>query len=280
MFIAVVEDHHDALPWLHVALRKKALPLTNIHLVHVDAHPDLGCLRDASAIKAPRALYDFLDESEYGICEWIWPLVLKGHISRMTWLKPTFADQIACGSYDITVGIDSTGALKVDSSLSYFVEDKAYSQEVLSDSRCCRLDVTESYKEALSVEGPWILDVCLDFFSCRDPFAGIPLNESRLTGPLPSGGCDDVEDCVKAVDAFEAALHSTKSNPPALVTVARSARDGYCPPSLVDELERRVVDAVGRVYGDPRVCRDVGGRLALDPDEVSRAFPPARKRPR
>ena len=31
---------------------------------------------------------------------------------------------------------------------------------------------------------------------------------------------------MKAVDAFEAALHSTKSNPPALVTVARSARDG------------------------------------------------------
>ena len=179
MFIAVVEDHHDALPWLHVALRKKALPLTNVHLVHVDAHPDLGCLRDASAIKAPRVLYDFLDESEYGICEWIWPLVLKGHLSKITWLKPTFADQIAPGSYDITVGVDSTGALKVDSPLSYFVEDKAYSQEVLSDSRCCRLDVTESYKEALSVEGPWILDVCLDFFSCRDPFAGIPLNESR-----------------------------------------------------------------------------------------------------
>ena len=33
----------------------------------MDAHPDLGCLRDASAIKAPRILYDFLDESEYGI---------------------------------------------------------------------------------------------------------------------------------------------------------------------------------------------------------------------
>ena len=92
--------------------------------------------------------------------------------------------------------------------------------------------------------------MCLDFFSCRDPFAGVPLNESRLTGPLPSGGCDDVEDLGEAVDAFEAALLCTKSNPPALVTVARSARDGYCPPSLVDELERRVIDAVGRVYGD------------------------------
>ena len=78
-------------------------------------------------------MYDFLDESEYGICEWIWPLVLKGHLSKITWLKPNFADQIAPGSYDITVGVDRI--LKVDSPLSYFVEDKAYSQEVLSDSK-------------------------------------------------------------------------------------------------------------------------------------------------
>ena len=69
------------------------------------------------------------------------------------------ADHIAPGSYDITVDVDRTGALKVDSPLSYFVEDKAYSQKS-GDSRCCRLDVTESYEEAFSVEGPWILDVC------------------------------------------------------------------------------------------------------------------------
>jgi hypothetical protein len=274
MFIAVVEDHHDALPWLHAALRRKALPLQDVHLVHIDAHPDLGCLRDASVIAAPRELYAFLNESDYGICEFIWPLVLKGHIHRITWLKPAFADQIAIGDYDITVGVDSTGALKVDSTLDYFVEDGASSDEALVGAKRCQLDVLVDQRAAFSsIDKVWVLDICLDYFACCDPFAGVPLTESRLTGPLPAGGCADLEECARSVDTFENELRRTAAHPPALVTVARSALDGYCPPALADELERRVVAAVGRVYGDPRVCRDVDGILALDAGEAARAFP-------
>ena len=102
------------------------------------------------------------------------------------------------------------------------------------------------------------------------PVRRYPLNESGLTGPLPSGGCDDVEDCVKAVDAFEEALLLYKIEPPALTVAAILGR---LLPAVVGRRARaRVIDAVGRVYGDPRVCRDVGGRLALDPGEVSEAF--------
>ena len=104
----------------------------------------------------------------------------------------------------------------------------------------------------------------------------MPLNESRLTGPLlPVAATTWKTVCAPSTRSRRRCIDKIE---PARARHRRAVSAGrrYCPPSLVDELERRVIDAVGRVYGDPRVCRDVGGRLALDPGEVSRAFPPAR----
>ena len=48
MLVVVTEDHQDVLPWLHAAMRRGVLPLRAWELWHVDAHPDLGALRDAT----------------------------------------------------------------------------------------------------------------------------------------------------------------------------------------------------------------------------------------
>ena len=123
MFVVVTEDHHDVLPWLHAAMRRKVLPLEGWRLVHVDAHPDLGALKDAAIITKPRELYAFLDDSEYGICEWILPLAYRGHCGAVDWVKPPFAAQFREGSYAFAVGADASGALKVDCDEAYFRED-------------------------------------------------------------------------------------------------------------------------------------------------------------
>lgn len=67
--------------------------------------------------------------------------------------------------------------------------------------------------------------------------------------------------------------------PPALVTVARSVGDGYCPAELAERLEEAVVAMAGRLYGAPRVIRDVDGTRAFVAEDVDFAFP-RRKRGR
>jgi UPF0489 domain len=69
--VHVVEDHHEALPFWHLAVRQRRLPPTGVTMVHADAHPDLCCTSGLSAevMFRPHELYDALDESEGGIAE-------------------------------------------------------------------------------------------------------------------------------------------------------------------------------------------------------------------
>lgn len=58
----------DALPVCLQAIRRRRLPFDGVHVVHVDAHPDLSFPRsaDAAIVFRPEALYDMLDESVSG----------------------------------------------------------------------------------------------------------------------------------------------------------------------------------------------------------------------
>ena len=80
--VIIVEDHHDVLPWLYLVMRRKMVPHSKLHLVHIDAHPDLGAVTDASVLRTPDALIRYLDDSEYGISEWILPLVASGPVPK------------------------------------------------------------------------------------------------------------------------------------------------------------------------------------------------------
>ncbi|KAG5182584.1 UPF0489 domain-containing protein [Tribonema minus] len=102
----VVEDHHDALPFWHLAMRRKRLAQQGITMVHIDAHPDLCVTEDMQAdiCFQPRALYDALDNSVGGIAEWIIPLVYEGHLDTIWWLRPPWADQFTDGTYALGVG--------------------------------------------------------------------------------------------------------------------------------------------------------------------------------
>ena len=190
MFVVVAEDHQDVLPWLHAAMRRGALPLTGWDMVHADAHPDLGALTDASVCERPRDLYAFLDASEFGISEWLLPLAFRGHLRRLTWLRSRFSTQFADGDYAFAVGEEpSTGRLCVDCDAPYFVEDESYSTEPLARARRLELAVVSDARAAVArpPAGAWVLDVCLDYFACLDPFAHDPdSNLARRCGPLPS----------------------------------------------------------------------------------------------
>lgn len=88
------------------AIRKRALPFTDIHVLHFDAHPDLSFPRsvDPTLVFQPEELYDVLDESISGIAEFLLPLVYGGHVNQIAWIKPHWAQQVSsCSVYMIGI---------------------------------------------------------------------------------------------------------------------------------------------------------------------------------
>ena len=134
--VAIVDDHHDALPQLHRFIRRKRLAFANATMIHIDAHPDLMVppSMPAAAIFAPRRLYDALEESSGGIAEWILPLIFAGHVSRVVWIRPAWIDverrvEIEDGEHCFVVGeVKRGGVLRVSPATPslgpYFVDEQ------------------------------------------------------------------------------------------------------------------------------------------------------------
>ncbi|OWZ22509.1 hypothetical protein PHMEG_0002796 [Phytophthora megakarya] len=130
MNVVVVDDHHHCLPDIHLAIRQRRLPFSEIHVLHVDAHPDLSfpAAVDASVIFQPDSLYELLDKSVAGIAEFLLPLVFAGHVNQISWLKPSWATQMPNGAYkQLAIGKrKSNGAMGVTCELPHFVEDELF----------------------------------------------------------------------------------------------------------------------------------------------------------
>lgn len=121
---------------------------------------------------------------EGGISEWIIPLVYNGYLdSSIHWIRPPWSDQFGNDeqTFDFLVGdalINETECAVVTlSDQSYYslegvVRDK--SELIPSTARPCTLiccTATSHMKDhALWDQQPWILDICLDYFSTVNPF--------------------------------------------------------------------------------------------------------------
>ena len=83
--VFIVEEHSEALLCLQRAMRRGVLPMTNITLIHYDAHPDLSLPQHLTSdlVYSPTELLDTLRNTESGIAEWIMPLVFAGHINQI-----------------------------------------------------------------------------------------------------------------------------------------------------------------------------------------------------
>ncbi|KAG7388158.1 hypothetical protein PHYPSEUDO_012960 [Phytophthora pseudosyringae] len=190
LLVVVVDDHHHCLPDIHLAIRQRLLPFSDIHVLHVDAHPDLSfpSAADTDVIFEPETLYDELDDSAAGIAEFLLPLVFAGHVNQITWLKPSWATQMPTGVFkQLAVGKRKLiGALGVTSELPHFVEDELFCPaEDLDASSIRRWDLfatetdscgyaatvaTEAVATARQNSKGFVLDIDLDYFSTWDPF--------------------------------------------------------------------------------------------------------------
>ena len=146
-------------------------------------------------------LYELLDLSPSGIAEWILPLVLAANLRMVEWIRPEFSSQLPLGRHEMKVGaydnsikdyksinsfldLPQTAKVKTDLKLPYYLDDASVvpSNELVLARHlelhvtCLEEDnpmasLTELYKEEDGEEEEeWALDICLDYFSCLNPF--------------------------------------------------------------------------------------------------------------
>ncbi|CAH0515099.1 unnamed protein product [Peronospora belbahrii] len=188
--VVIVDDHHHCLLDIHLAIRQRLLPFSNIHVLHVDAHPDLSfpTTIDTTVIFQPERFYNVLENSVAGIAEFLLPLVFPGHVSQITWLKPSWAMQIPIGTFkQLAIGKrQANGTMGVTSELPHFIQDGLFCPvEDLNASTLQLWDlfVTETnssnYATAVATDAVvnarqhtkgYILDIDLDYFSTWNPF--------------------------------------------------------------------------------------------------------------
>jgi len=206
--VVIVEAHHHCLEHIHSVLRKRKI-FQSWTMIHFDAHPDLacptiparGCFTPRQTMDGESNFYEMLDARPSGIAEWILPLTLAAQLRTIEWIKPKFSKQLPCGRHSIQVGVhDPTwtgssrkpshfldlgygGQLKVDWYHPYYLDDETVVVVPATDlalSQTLTLFVTElnnehpdlalgTPKDFMATE-PWILDICLDYFACWNPY--------------------------------------------------------------------------------------------------------------
>ncbi|XP_054267916.1 UPF0489 protein C5orf22 homolog [Macrosteles quadrilineatus] len=186
--IFVVENHNDVLPFIYRCIGSKHLPFIGNTILHFDSHPDMLIPQglQANVVFDKQELFDSLS-----IENWILPSAFAGHLSKILWIKPPWADQIVDGNHNFKIGKAENGEIMVDSMENYFLSDCLYcSEDDLLDSRDVVFEVTtlgayenddlKSSSELTRVKDivtklvndgdPYILDIDLDYFSTRNPF--------------------------------------------------------------------------------------------------------------
>jgi hypothetical protein len=157
----------------------------------IDAENDHNDKDDSNG----KNLYELLDSTTSGIAEWILPLVLAGNLHTVEWVKPSFSSQFAVGIYHYAVGVvaigDSTPVssihhfldlpphahVKVDLCHPYYLDDDSFSPaDQLALKQTLELCVSElplqdnKTESEMHPTAPWMLDICLDYFCCCNPY--------------------------------------------------------------------------------------------------------------
>lgn len=99
--IWICENHDEVLYYIHRAIASRHIAFEGLTVLHFDSHPDLTVpvKMAADAVFEQSELYE-----EISIADWILPAVYAGHVSRVVWVKPPWADQIREGMFNFKVG--------------------------------------------------------------------------------------------------------------------------------------------------------------------------------
>jgi len=205
--VHVVDEHDGTMVCMLRAIETGHLPGQRVKLLHFDSHPDLANPgtgshhtnddEDDKGWDEVDSLYDktynirkFYDDAT-DIATWITPMCLMGHVDVVVWACSYWCDQFPTGRWQLLVGKDKNdGGIKIGCKgdkqlkcLEYWEGDNATCKEadfeycrewtlmVVRFNKKCELPAKAIMSLAQDFsEGPWVLDIDEDFFSCNNPF--------------------------------------------------------------------------------------------------------------
>jgi hypothetical protein len=226
-----------------------------------------------------------LRNSEDGISSFILPGIAMGLVRDVIWIKPPWTEQIPEGDHNLTFGWTTPkngGRMAIWTELDYWhgdgnsvphkedlvdtttfdlrvqqVEDWLSSRSSGFDNQCGTskkqrislnntLSIATGHQGGTFHSGSWVLDICLDYFSCANP-----LHEPDL--PEHVSTAEEIEQMLRALREGLAALHTQGMPPPSLCIIARSEQDGFTPGEVAAGLEDSVQAMLKDVYSETKI---------------------------
>ena len=284
--VFVVEEHTEALEVLSLAARRKLIKVNDCTFVHLDSHPDLSCFEgvDREHMRDRVELCHRLRNSEDGISSFILPSIAMGLLKNVIWIKPPWTDQIPDGEYNnLTFGFkDETkgGQMAIATDLSYWFDDgnAVVSDGELTDTTSFDLRVQSAEDWLLSAKstppgdtfhrGEWVLDICLDYFSCANPLQEPDLPDHVSTAEEIALMLQTLRQGLSSLLQSHSDGSALLGRPPSLCIIARSEQDGFTPGEVAAGLESSVLALLSEVYGETKVYNVPSFELFYDTDFI------------
>lgn len=259
--------------------------------------PALACFQPRREFgEDDKNLYDLLDSTSSGISEWILPLVLAANLQTIHWIRPKQQDdsiadvnQFALGSHVFSVGaceettnhqvssfldLSLSAVVKVDYNFPYYRDDADQDSFVTTEQLKLQQTVHLLVSELPSTSSvptdddqsrsmPWMLDVCLDYFACFNPY----LSDVQTI-------CPDFARCLSNIVHKSMFYTSTNSNNNIMVVDRRTRLEDFRR-LVVDYLEhlfqnldaQEIIDTLSSFFEDQGTFRNI---LALLQESTKR----------
>jgi len=173
------EEHHDAL----IPILNKLKPNSNRLFVHFDSHPDLGTCENEGHTLQNLASGKINIEKLHNLAKiqsWILPLIMGNYLKEVIWISGYWCNQFQPGVYEMELGFDENGEMKVRSKVSgrheYYWKAGQLFRGHLKMIKTWKLVVFSMNKNGnfdsipIITNKTWVLDVDQDFFCTDNPF--------------------------------------------------------------------------------------------------------------